>query len=152
MPKNKILLTIISLILLTGCSGKYQEGTYEEYVMEDYGGQTNKVTAKVEVNSKGKITSVYLDSTYTKDGVETTKKTLGYDYGMKSVSANMGKISGGAEWFEQVKSLEQAVVDNQGIDFIELKTDETTDSVAGCTIKIGGLYEALEKALQKAKK
>jgi len=149
---KKVLLCAFATLILTGCGAKYKEGTYEATAIDEYGGQTNTVEAKIEVNEKGKITSVYLDSTYTKDGVQTTKKTLGNDYGMKSVSANMGKIEGGAEWFEQVKALEEAVVENQGINFIKLKEDETTDSVAGCTIKINSLYKALEEALKKAKK
>lgn len=44
------------------------------------------------------------------------------------------------------------MVNNQGIDFIKLNEDKTTDSVTGCTISIDGLYRALEKALEKAKK
>ena len=64
----------------------------------------------------------------------------------------MGKIEYGAEWYEQVEALEKAVVNNQGIDFIKLNEDKTTDSVTGCTISIDGLYRALEKALEKAKK
>lgn len=71
---------------------------------------------------------------------------------MKGVSSNMGKIEGGAEWYEQVEALEKAVVNNQGIDFIKLNENKTTDSVTGCTISIDGLYRALEKTLEKAKK
>lgn len=150
---KKILICLCGILLLTGCGSKYKEGVYEDYVMEEYGGQTNKISAKVEIDKNGKITTVFLDSTYTtSDGVETTKKTLGDTYNMKGVSANMGKIDGGAEWYEQVENLEKAVIENQGIDFVKLNEDETTDSVTGCTIKIGGLYRALEKTLGKAKK
>ena len=55
------------------------------------------------------------------------------------------------EWFEQVEKLEQAVVDNQGIDFLNLDEDGYTDAVSGCTIKIDALYKALEDALNQAK-
>lgn len=153
---KKILSGVLVLILcltLVGCGeGKYKEGTYEGSVIDNYNNENNTATAKVEVNEKGKIVSVYLDTTYTKDGVKTTKKTLKDAYGMKSVSNNMGNIDGGAEWYEQVESLEKAVVKNQGIDFITMNEDNTTDSVSGCTIKINALYEALEEALKEAKK
>ena len=150
---KKILLCLIVVLMLTGCGVKYKEGVYEDYVMEEYNGQNNKVTAKIEVDKNGKISNVYLDSTYTtSEGVHTTKKTLGNAYGMKGVSSNMGKIEGGAEWYEQVEALEKAVVNNQGIDFIKLNENKTTDSVTGCTISIDGLYRALEKTLEKAKK
>lgn len=153
MKKFKILLCFCLLFVLTGCGAKYKEGTYNASFEENYDGQINTVTAKLVVNEKGKIESVYLDSTYTtSNGILTTKKNLGSNYGMKSVSANMGKIKGGAEWFEQVNSLEKAVVDKQGIDFIKLNDDGKTDSVTGCTIKISGLYNVLEDVIKQAKK
>lgn len=55
------------------------------------------------------------------------------------------------EWDEQVKLLEQFVVDNNGIDKIKLDSDSKTDAVSGCTIKIDALYKALENAIEKAK-
>ena len=42
--------------------------------------------------------------------------------------------------------------ENQGLDGIELDSDGYTDTVSGCTIKIDALYEALEDALNQAKK
>jgi len=73
---------------------------------------------------------------------------------MKNVSNNLGVIDGGAEWFEQVEALEKKVVSEQGIDFIKWTDDSKTktDSVAGCTIDISALYEALSKALEEARK
>ena len=59
--------------------------------------------------------------------------------------------SAAGEWFEQVEKLENAIVENQGIDFIELKEDDTTDAVSGCTIKINALVAAAEKAINDAK-
>ncbi|MGN1324332.1 MAG: FMN-binding protein [Bacilli bacterium] len=147
------LLVIALCLALVGCGeGKYKEGTYEGSVTDNYGGEENTATAKVEVDKNGKISSVYLDTTYTKDGISTTKKALKDNYGMKSVSANMGKIEGGKEWYEQAEALEKAVVEKQGIDFITLDKDGKTDAVSGCTIKIEALYKALEQALNKAKK
>ena len=51
----------------------------------------------------------------------------------------------------KVEKLEKAIVENQGVDFIELKEDDTTDAVSGCTIKINALVAAAEKAISDAK-
>lgn len=147
MKRIKYLICLFALVLLVGCSNGYKEGEYTGTAVDSYGGQENTATAKVTVNSEGKITDVYLDTTYTtEDGVSTTKKTLGNDYNMKTY---MPTAAG--EWFEQVEKLEQAVVDNQGIDFLNLDEDGYTDAVSGCTIKIDALYKALEDALNQAK-
>lgn len=150
---KKILSLFLIAFLLTGCgTNSLKEGTYEGSAVDNFGGQENTATAKVTVDENGKITDVYLDTTYTtKDGEKTTKKTLGNEYGMKETSANKGTIEGGAEWFEQVEALEQSVIDNQGIDFLNVDEDGYTDAVSKCTIKIDALYKALEDALSKAK-
>ena len=51
-----------------------------------------------------------------------------------------------------VLRLEKYVVDNQGIDKLELDDEGKTDAVSGCTIKIDALYSAIDSALQQAKK
>lgn len=148
MRKIKYLLCLLAVTLLVGCSSGYKEGEYTSSAVDSYGGENNTATAVVKVDSEGKITSVYLDTTYTKDGVATTKKTLKEDYGM--LNHPYGSTVG--EWYEQVEKLEQAVVEHQGIDFLKLDEDGKTDAVSGCTIKIDALYEALSKALESAKK
>ena len=59
--------------------------------------------------------------------------------------------SAAGEWYEQVEKLEKAIVENNGVDFITLKDDSTTDAVSGCTIKVDALVEATKQALEKAK-
>jgi len=152
MKKVKYLLCIFALVLLVGCSKGYKEGEYTGTAIDSYGGQENTASAKITIDSEGKITDVYLDTTYTytnDDGVSvsTTKKTLGDDYGM--YNHPYGSTVG--EWDTQVEALEQAVIDNQGIDFLNLDDDGYTDAVSGCTIKIDALYAALEDALEQAK-
>ena len=56
------------------------------------------------------------------------------------------------EWYEQVEKLEKAIVENQGLDFLNLNADGKTDAVSGCTIKIDALYNAAKEALEKASK
>lgn len=150
MKKNKkiILIGVIGLALLSGCSKGYKEGIYTGTAIDSYGGQNNTATAIVTVDKNGKITDVDLDTTYTKDGVETTKKKLGDSYGM--YGGEHGSQVG--EWYQQVEALEKNVVDNQGLDKIKMNDEGYTDAVSGCTIKIDALYEALENALKQAKK
>lgn len=152
MKKIKYLICVFALILLAGCSDGYKEGEYTGTATDSYGGQENTASAKITIDSEGKITDVYLDTTYTytnEDGVSvsTTKKTLGDDYGM--YNHPYGSTVG--EWDTQVEALEQAVIENQGIDFLNLDEDGYTDAVSGCTIKIDAMYEALANALEQAK-
>lgn len=147
--KQKIcLMGVLGIVLLTGCSKGYKEGVYTGTAEDNYGGQNNTATAIVTVDSSGKITDVNLDTTYTKDGVSTTKKSLGTDYGM--LSNPYGSKVG--EWYQQAEALEKYVIDNQGIEKLELDSDGYTDAVSGCTIKIDALYNALSSALDQAKK
>ena len=148
MRKKLYLVGLIGITLLSGCSKGYKEGVYTGTATDSYGGQNNTATAIVTVDAKGKITDVDLDTTYTKDGVETTKKTLGDSYGMYNVP--YGSQIG--EWYTQVEALEENVVENQGLDKVVLDDEGYTDTVSGCTIKIDALYEALENALNQAKK
>ena len=147
---KKILLTlVISLLIVTGCSKGYKEGVYTGTSIDSYGGEDNTATAIITVDKSGKITDVNVDTTYTtKDGVKTTKKALGDSYGMKN-NPYGSKIG---EWYEQVKALEDYVVENQGIDKLTLDEDGKTDAISGCTIKIDALYEAIDNALKEAKK
>lgn len=149
MKKKILLMGIIGVLLLSGCSKGYVEGVYTGTAIDNYGGQSNTATAIVTIDSNGKIIDVNLDTTYTtKDGVETTKKQLGSDYGMYGVP--YGSQIG--EWYEQVEKLESNVVENQGLKGITLDSDGYTDTVSGCTIKIDALYEALKDALEQSKK
>lgn len=148
MKKIKYLACVFALVLLVGCSKGYKEGEYTGIAVDSYGGQENTASALVKVDSEGKIISVYLDTTYTTDdGVKTTKKSLGNDYGM--LNHPYGSTVG--EWYQQVEKLEQAVIDNQGVDFLNLDEDGYTDAVSGCTIKIDAMYNALVDALEQAK-
>ena len=152
MKKTIVALCAVGLVAfcLTGCSTKagYKEGTYNGTAIDTYGGQENKATARVVIDADGKIESVYLDTTYTTDdNVVTTKKKLGDDYGM--YNHPYGSTVG--EWYEQVEALEQAIVENQGVDFLDLNDEGKTDAVSGCTIAINALVEAVNDALEQAK-
>ena len=148
MKKRLLLVMTFVLIVITGCvkieeQGNYKVGTY----FGSFAGNGSVATAVVYVDDNGYIKSVYLDTTYEKDEVLTTKKTLGEEYGMKAASP----IS--KEWFEQVETLEKKIITEQGLDWIKW-TDEdktVTDSVSGVTMKINTLYKAVDGALKQAK-
>lgn len=147
--KRFLVLTLAGLCLFTGCEkveeeekGLYKEGVYEGSFVDTYGGEQNLATAKIVVNAKGDIESVYLDTEYQ----GSTKKTLGDDYNMKKYQPDAA-----GEWYEQVEKLEQAIVENQGTDFITLDEENKTDAVSGCTIVIDALLGATNDALEKAK-
>lgn len=147
--KKILLITLISLVLLSGCGkdNKLKEGVYEGSVVDNYNNENNTATAKVTVDENGKITDVYLDTTYTKDGIQTTKKTLKDEYGM--YNNPYGSTVG--EWYVQVEALEDAIIEHQGVDFLNLDEDGYTDAVSSCTIKIDALVKAYEDAIKKAK-
>ena len=162
MKKIKNLLlcfSLISIIFFTGCEevpekGIYKEGTYFGYAQSESYGLILTTTAVVYVDDLGMIKSVFVDTTYSNvDGTLTTKKVLKDNYGMKETSASIGTIQGGAEWYEQVETLENEIVKQQGLNWIKW-TDDTktkTDSVAGVTIQIDDIYTAINNALNKAK-
>jgi len=141
--KKMMFVLCACMFIFSGCEKVgFKEGTYNGSAIDTYGGVENIATAKVVVNSAGKIESVYLDTTY--EG--TTKKTLGYDYGMQEYYPTAV-----GEWFEQVEALENAIVENQGTEFLALDKDGKTDAVSGCTIQITALVEAVDNALEQAK-
>ena len=153
---KKILISLICLLSLTGCEkiveGDYKEGTYMGSDVYTSYGKQYVTTSVIYVDSNGVIKSCYIDSTYVKDGINTTKKVLKDDYGMKETSKNKGVIEGGKEWYEQVKVIEDKVVENQGIDWV--KYDETgtkLDGVSGVTITVDSYIRATSKAIEQAK-
>lgn len=156
MKKLLSLLAIVSIMLVVGCekvekTGKYKEGThFGTYQYESYG-KKYVTTAVVYVDKTGNITSAFIDSTYFKDDVYTTKKVLGDNYGMKDTSAEQGVIEGGSEWYEQIEQIEKKVVSEQGIEWLVLDESNKTDSVSGVTITVDTYYKALDAALKNAK-
>lgn len=158
MKKIALGLVIVSVLFLSGCtllgSGKYKEGTYFGSKVYESQGKQYVATAVIYVSDNGKIATVFIDSTYTtKDGVATTKKVLGDAYGMKATSASIGVIAGGAEWFEQIKVLEDKIVSEQGLEWLKYSdaTNTKTDSVSGVTISVNDYYAAVKIALDQAK-
>lgn len=155
-----LCVVAFGLVLMTGCEkvseqGVYKEGTYFGYDEYESYGENFVTTAVVYVNENGMIKSVFIDSTYTKNGVNTSKKVLGDDYAMKSTSANMGVIPGGAEWYEQAEKIEEKVISEQGLDWVKWEDEANTkldlDTISGVTISADSYINAVSNALKLAK-
>ena len=119
-------------------------------IYESYG-KKYVTTSVIYVDSNGAIKSCYIDSTYIKDNINTTKKVLKDDYGMKETSKNIGKIKGGKEWYEQIKVLEDKIVENQGLDWVKYDSENKLDSISNVTISVDTYIKATENALKQAK-
>ena len=151
--KKVFLALILAMLVCTGCekveTGSYKEGTYMGYSTEG----ENVTTAVVYVDKNGMIKSCYIDTTYTKNDINTTKKVLGDDYGMKETSADKGNIPGGAEWYEQVKVIEDKVIAEQNLDWVKWQDENNTklDAISGVTITADSYIKAIENALKQAK-
>lgn len=158
MKKCLFSLAIV-LLLLTGCTvandtvkGNYKEGTYFGTYEYEYNGQKDVATAVVYVDANGVIKSCFIDTTYMKNDVYTTKKTLGDAYGMKGTSANIGVIPGGGEWYEQINNIEAKIIEEQGLDWVKYDEAGTKlDGFSGATINVSDLMKAVEAALAQAK-
>ena len=88
-----VICALIGMFMFTGCEkvGKYRQGTYFGYdSYESYG--TNYVTtAVVYIGDDGMIKSVYIDSTYNKDGVANAMNAAwGGQWDMKEIMISLG--------------------------------------------------------------
>ncbi len=130
--------------------------------------QADLTVAAVAVGADGKIVAVDFECIQVKTFFDangaltadtptsfTTKTELGDKYNMKDTSASIGKIEGGAEWFEQAAHLENVC---KGKTLEEVKAlvaadgkPATDEVLAGCTMTISAFVVALEKAYNEAK-
>lgn len=130
--------------------------------------QADLTVAGVTVDADGKIVAVdfeciqvktFFDATGTLTADTptsfTTKTELGDNYAMKSTSASIGKIEGGAEWYEQAAHLEQVCAGKTLEEVKALVAEDgkpaSDEVLAGCTMTISGFVVALEKAYNEAK-
>jgi len=125
--------------------------------------QYDSNVAAVTTSADGKITSCLIDAAQGKcamaDGKFTveagsfiSKKDLKEDYNMKGVSASIGAIEGGAEWYEQAAAYENWAKGKTAADVTaavnaEGKTDDA-ELKAGCTITISSIAETVAAAAQ----
>ena len=135
---KKLLAVLLVALTLVACGNKSvtTKGSFQSEADE----QGNYTTAEVTLVD-GKITEVVIDEYYALE--DTTKKTLGANYGM-IVGSSIGK-----EWNEQVQALENWCVGKTGEEvFIGPATEELKSS---CTIYYGHLLQAVAAACDAAK-
>ena len=141
----KKLLMLALAFVLCACGGATVKTGSTEYVFTDYtSGSEQKVMVSVELEDD-KITKVEIDETYTKNGENTTKRTLGEGYEMKGASP-IGK-----EWFEQIDFLQEKLVGTDGTIALD-ETGKPTDAevLTGCTINLTNIAAAVKEAVDKA--
>lgn len=151
MKKLGIILCAIFLLSMgTGCevvNGQYKEGTYFGYAYDEQ--YDSYATTVVYVDATGMIQSVFIDSTYINKSksstTASTKRIEGDDYNMKKYNQ-----SAAGEWYEQAKSIEQYIIENQGFP-ATLDANGKTDAVSGATINLSAIVESVNNALKQAK-
>ena len=134
------------------------------YVMNvgtDYSGngQLNTTVTMLAEDADGKIVAAKVDVAQISAvlGADTRSKAeKKEDYGMKSTSASIGAIEGGAEWYEQAAAFETAIVGMTAADVAAIETETNaegnaspkagTDLAAGCTMAIGDFQAAIANA------
>ena len=135
--KKKIILACAFLVLC-GCTTVTKKGSVD--YENKYTGTVIKAT--VEMNGDD-IVKVSLDETYN----DTTKRTIGKEYGMK------GSSSIGREWYEQIDFIEN-YIEHHGLDALKLNENGYAmeyDVLGGCTINLAAIKEAVNQAVQSAK-
>ncbi len=165
---NKILKVLAaSALVATGLVGCSKSGDTTAAiakaglgVVSSYDeGEITTTFVGLGLDADGKIAYIDLDVALSTPGTDAeydlTKEERGDDYGMKSTSANIGNIEGGAEWYEQAEAFETFCKDKT-VDEVVAAMDDTgyaaegTDLAAGCTISISSFVEALQKASDNA--
>ena len=139
---KKLSALLVLALALVGCGGPKVTSSEYEYKYTSKGAEQ---TIFVDVTLEdGKITEISIDETYTKDGVATTKKELGDNYGMSAI----GKV----EWDDQIAHLEKVLVGTDGkiaLDENGYPTD--ADVTSGCTIGLSEIQTAILEAIAAAK-
>lgn len=126
------------LLLLCACSKEETPvitGEASAYAMHGDEMVTVQVTMEEDL-----ITSIEIDENFE----NTTKKTLGYDYGMIAASSIQ------KEWFEQIEYLEEKLIGTDGTLLLnEDGTAQDADIVSGCTLPLDSIAQAIQSAVEK---
>lgn len=124
-------------LCLTACSKesvvKEPKTTLGQAVFDD-----NIVSVELKMK-EGLIEEITIDETFQ----DTTKKNLGYDYGMIAASSIR------KEWFEQITYLEEKLKGTDGQLLLnEDGTAQDVDIKSGCTLPLEAIDQALEMAIR----
>jgi hypothetical protein len=175
MKKLLVLLFALSLVFVLGACST-EEGDYEPGVYFGYTEGGENTFAVVTVDENGFISEILIDSVYLKQDAEgnltwegrggteatgyaTTKRSLdgGCGYHMHTAKEVVNcSVEGELMWHEQVDLIADAVIEAQEVpNFTIIDGDfdpDAADSIAGVTITVTSYIEAIEDALDQAKK
>ncbi len=163
--KAKITADTVLADISNPSYGLYTQGTYIDYSDHELEDESLNFGFSITVvDDFGVIAGIYLDETFDNKILEGSFSTKGIMKDIYGVSA-----LGGFEWDEQVERLSMQIIDNQGIDGLNIynlnvlgdknsnsiKTsgDEElyTDSIAGVSVRIDRVTQAVKKSLTRAK-
>ncbi len=134
-----------------------------EMAIEDseYNGKMLDTTVVMIAKKDDKIAASKVDVAQIPGKVDAdtrTKVEKQDDYGMKSTSAAIGNIEGGAEWYQQAAAFEAAIAGMTADEVAAIETETNsegsvvaksgTDLAAGCTISIGSFQNAIANAMK----
>ncbi len=171
--KRLLIVALAAVMLLTGCSlgGSKKVGTgsvttvaYSTSASEAGDGvlRLNVTYCSLVVDKKGKIESIFIDSSEPHISVDQTgdissnrnqsfrtNKEMLEDYGLKKAS------SIGKEWYEQIEALEQWAVGKTvkevlGMELSSNHAPSDPELVASCTIDVSLYLQAIRKAAEDA--
>lgn len=150
-----VSIIAVAMLLFAGCgkkdnggssspdaadSVKYKDGEYLAS-SPNYDDQGFMATVKVIVKD-GQIASIDCDA-LAKEGDSKKVQSENGTYSMKAGGAKY-------EWHEQIAYFEKHVRE-KGIDSVNIKSDQKTDTVTGCTIKVKEYVDLIKEALNRAK-
>ena len=142
---KKLLIVFVSGIVLlfaTSCMSSVKDGTYTAKAPQpDQFKSTPQATVTIE---NGKITKVDIDA-ITEDGTKKSELSKDGKYDMSPAGAQW-------PWHEQIATLDQYLVDNQGSKITSYDADGKTDALSGCTISIKEYVDVFNQAYGQAKK
>jgi len=153
--------------VLVGCkkeTAKYSKVGFGMIIDAGDGTQTNTTMATVGLDADGKVAYIDIDVAQTPNGKDETKtkKELKEQYGMSTVSKQIGVIKDNSgEWFEQIAALEEYCKGKTAEEIAAIETEAKdeehnavpkagSDLTSGCTMNIGDFKEAIAKAIANA--
>ncbi len=152
-----LLVTMLVVSLLAGCSGnsnektdtstepiKYKDGVYtaEEDDFDKQSGWKGTIEIVVE---DGKIVSVDWNAVHKDGGEDKKTRSKNGTYGM------VEKGGAQAEWHEQAEKVEAYLIETQDPAAIKYDSGGYTDDIAGVTIHVNDFVELAMKALENAR-
>ncbi|MGI6679336.1 MAG: FMN-binding protein [Dehalobacterium sp.] len=146
------LILLLALSLMVGCGGTgtdepeatgYVDGEYYAEMPEfDDNGWKDNATVTIK---DGKIADVVLNSN-NEDPAKGDKLTAvaNGEYDMKAAGAQAG-------WDEQVKAIEDYIIENQGATGVTFDEEGKSDAISGATIHYNQFFDLVNQALEQAK-